>query len=60
MKIFRNPRDDWLVSFHPELANRSYHFIQKEDMSKAYPLFYYSSFFSRFLFHYQVIFDNRF
>jgi len=25
MKIFRTPRDDWLVSLHLELANRSYH-----------------------------------
>ena len=32
MKIFRNPRDDWLASLHPELDNKSYHFIQKEDI----------------------------
>ena len=44
MKIFRNPRDDWLARLHLELDNKSYHFIQKEDMSiLTYPLFYYSS-----------------
>jgi len=25
MKIFRNPRDDWLTRLHPELDNKSYH-----------------------------------
>jgi hypothetical protein len=25
MKIFRNPRDDWLTRLHSELDNKSYH-----------------------------------
>ena len=41
MKIFRNPRDDWLASFHPDLHVDH---ITKKMVSDSLTIFSYSLF----------------